>query len=575
MVCLDRMAHPDNFERGICEASSALSIGKWYESWFPVDVGAHLISFGVFLAEVEEYTVDVFMRAFDGHDATEVFYVSTHTVRLGEPHSLYFEITPNFPWLEGITLTPIEEIEERKLEVLELSTNDPNTLSEIRSLSQIGENIYSTLSGLGGLLSNIGSLGSMLVSGFFNSLMGNLSGLFQRSAEESIKTSLSAIDDVVGESPEWKTKVDEKISAYAGDLVNKTLSELSPGAIGDSPLSPERASQMLTVAGVAGLGIHTTAFIGGIVAEAATLGQLDGFSRISAEVLDKLGLGELSRAMVMTPLEPLLLTPARQYWNSQFTPVIPDSADLIQMVVREVIDIPTFKELMAYQGFSEVHSQRIWDAHFIAPSQGALLTSFRRGNISREELIAYQILVDLDERYNPIWEDQWYRDPTPRQARFMYEAGAIDLTRLRDSVVRSGMVPEFVDPFTDYLARFQERIWQRRYLVALASGYRAGVYDASRIESEVEAAGYSAGVSKWMIAAEDVQKEIAAAKVPPEKFSLISVSYATDAFINADVDEEWLREYFDRKGYVIEDIDIAIGVLNRKRDKATAAAGGE
>ncbi|GAG77334.1 unnamed protein product, partial [marine sediment metagenome] len=295
-------------------------------------------------------------------------------------------------------------------------------------------------------------------------------------------------------------EIDEKVTAYTGDLVKKTLEELSPEAIGDSPLSPERASQMLTVAGVAGLGIHTAAFIGGIVAEAATLGQLDGFARISAEVLDKLGLGELSRAMVMTPLEPLLLTPARHFWNAEYPSEIPDSAELIQMVVREVIDIPTFKKLMAYQGINEVHSQNIWDAHFIAPSLGQLLTSFRRGNLTEPELIDLQILVDLDKRYDPIWRDQWYNDPTPRQGRFMYETGEIELPQLRDIVVRSGLVPEFVDPFTGYLAKFQERLWQRRYLVALSAGYRAGVYEESRVRAEVAAAGYSSGVADWMIA---------------------------------------------------------------------------
>lgn len=394
---------------------------------------------------------------------------------------------------------------------------------------------------------------------------------FETAAEEGVHMALEAVDTATGESPEWKTELAEKITGFTDGLIEQARSDVSPEALGESPLSPDAAASALTVAGVAGLGLNTAAFIAGVAAEAATLGQLDGLMRISRDILGNLGLNELSRAMVMYPLEPLVLQPARYHWNAQFTPMIPTDEYLIRMVVREVITVPEFQASMKYHGFDDMWTKRIWDAHFIAPSLGQLLVPFRRGQITAAELTALQILVDLDPRYNAIWEQQWYNDPTPRQGRFMLETGAIDETRLRDIVVRSGLTPDFVDPFTEYMVRFQERPWRRMYLVALASGYRAGVYDSSRVESEVTAAGYSVDVAKWIIATEDVKREIAAAKVPPEKFSLISVSYATDAFINGDVDESWLREYFEEKGYRDEDVEVAVGVLNRKRDRALAA----
>jgi len=150
-------------------------------------------------------------------------------------------------------------------------------------------------------------------------------------------------------------------------------------------------------------------------------------------------------------------------------------------------------------------------------------------------------------------------------ARFMFETGAIGRDQVKDTVVRSGLVPEYVEPMTDFIVRFQERLWRRRYIMSVATGYRRGVFDESRLRDEIRSAGYTEGVADWMINTENIRKEINVAVRKPEKYRLISISYAQDLYVHDDVDESWIQSYFADKGYDAEDVDLAVKVLDREK----------
>lgn len=83
------------------------------------------------------------------------------------------------------------------------------------------------------------------------------------------------------------------------------------------------------------------------------------------------------------------------------TQEIPGKGDLVRYVVREVIDVDTFYENMAYQGFSLFWAQAEWEAHWRLPSPGDLVDSMHRGDITRVEYDQFVVLHDYKPEPRP------------------------------------------------------------------------------------------------------------------------------------------------------------------------------
>lgn len=409
-------------------------------------------------------------------------------------------------------------------------------------------------------------------------LIDRFTDIADTAVNEGVNKAISAVSDSASHSPEYKTELEANMNLISDDLISRINSELDQSNFHESSLTPEDAVSKLNIAAAVVGGVNVGANVAGLVAEVSTLGQVEGVFNLVKSIMDSTGILELPKVAIMTPLETLLIKPTRHYWNSQFTPEIPDSNNLINMVVKEKISLDDFKRNMAYQGFDEVWSQRIWDAHFIAPSIGQILTSWRRNHITNEDLDRLEILVDLDPVYKHIWEDQRYIDPSIMTARYMFETGAIDEEGVRDIVRRNGYYPADVNNLTNYIVSFQERLWRRRYLVTIAGGYRQGVYSESEIRSAVNDMGYTDGVATWIINNADAQRKINESKVKPEKDVLLTLSVLTDAYYNGDVDEQYIRDYFYNKGYDPYEIEISMKVFNRKKAEKISAGipeGGE
>lgn len=412
------------------------------------------------------------------------------------------------------------------------------------------------------------------VADFFKDPIGvitkRMSDIFKATIEESITTTLKTVADVTSHTPEWKADLDAQLKPVADDQVKSVIGSLSPEKWGKSPLTHEEAA--IAASGIAATvtGTSIALWLAHSAAEAASLGQFEAIKGLDDMVIAKLGLGSLGARVLSIPLDELVFKRTQQWYASLFTPEIPDTAELINEVVKEVMTPEEFALWMKYKGFGEDWSKRIYDAHFIAPSLGQILTSFRRGRLTADDVKKLQILVDLDPRYDNIWLDQWYVDPSITMARFMFETGAIDRDRVRDIVVRNGIVPEYVGAYTDFITRFQERLWRRRYIMQVATGYRRGVFDADRLRGEILKAGYSEGVAEWMIKTEDVRREVEVGAVKPEKYKLVTQSFAEDLFEHGDIDESWMQEYFSQKGYDEEDVKLSMIVFNRKRDEYRA-----
>ena len=190
-------------------------------------------------------------------------------------------------------------------------------------------------------------------------------------------------------------------SAIKGVFSAAGLTPEALTALAKSPAEPSVAAayagKILTglIAGLAG--VYTI----GIVAEAASFGQMEGITNTIRGLTDNIGMGLFANRILSVPFDPGLFKPATQYYNSVFTPEIPGSGDLIRMVVREVLTPDLFKVFMARQGFSSAWSDNYWEAHWVLPARGEIVDAYHRGLISKAEYEKYIIWHDYKPEVRP------------------------------------------------------------------------------------------------------------------------------------------------------------------------------
>jgi hypothetical protein len=260
----------------------------------------------------------------------------------------------------------------------------------------------------------------------------------------------------------------------------------------------------------------------------------------------------------------------KDIWDANIE-VIPDVSELTNELVKEVIDLPTYQKYLQWHGFGSTWAKRIWDAHFYPPTLGDILTAWRRGKISEADVDKLMILVDLDPRFKEIFDTRKYVDPSLSLTRFMYETGAIGADEVSTYVHRQGYSPEHEKAITDYLVRFQERLWRRRYLVSLSTAASLGAVDAKTLTSEVIAAGYSEGVAEWMLKTSDMRMKIESFKVEHPKPKLMTIGNLKDAYLLDKIDADKLRIELLQRGYLLDEVDLLIDLMDE--DKIVAKEG--
>ncbi len=510
---------------------------------------------------------------------------------------------------------------------------------------------------LGQLAEGLDELPGNIVKGFVD----QVGDLMKASRDKGASLSTETLAEALEGTPEWMKSLQSQLDIIIDPILAQYGEAIDPKSYEESAISGPRAVEALNeirsklvAAAIVQFSLHA-------LVEAGSLGQFEFMKEIDTMIASKFGTDALIERSTMLPIEKAILIPAEQQLNSIYTPEIPTYTDLINMVVKEVIPLDRFKEEMAklgfngewaqfiwdahfrppdwgqllqayyrgaisreeldtlkvlvdldprydvvwdslievippyselvnqlvkevidlpeftknmkWYGFDEKWAQRIWDAHFTPPALGDLLTAWRRGEITNEELDELMILVDLDPRYKAIFDTRKYIDPTIRQGRYMYEAGAIDEERVTNIVERQGFFPDDVAPMTEYLVTFQERLFKTAYLRALATGTIYGAYTDEELVTAVTDAGYSEEVAEWMIKTAEVRKATTEARAGAPKPKLLSVGNLKKAYIEDFLTEDDLRRDLMLAGYEQGDIDIMIMLLDT--DKVSVTAGGK
>lgn len=150
----------------------------------------------------------------------------------------------------------------------------------------------------------------------------------------------------------------------------------------------------------------------------------------------------------------------REDWIESYVGIlenIPGPGDLINFVVREVIDPKEFPTWMARQGFSAFWSTSYWEAHWRLPDPGRLWTAFLRKVLREDEYKKYIVWHDFKPEPRPgisrsdleIMYATQYDLPGRIDTRWMYEWGQISAAELKELFRSGGMSPDWLDKVTE------------------------------------------------------------------------------------------------------------------------------
>lgn len=246
----------------------------------------------------------------------------------------------------------------------------------------------------------LGDLPKNMIDGFIT----GVGDMYKGVRDEGAAVGTQTFTDVVQGSPEWQKNAEAQVTALVQPIIQGYLDALDVESYaGDVETGDDAVKALENFRGAVVAG-GLAAFLANALVETGSLGQIEAIKELEPLVVGKLGVDEIGKAATLIPFQTGIFKLAEYYYNEKHPVEIPTYSDLINMVVKEVMPLDEFKAWMRKQGFTEDWGQKIWDAHFRAPSWGELLQAYYKGAISRAQLEELKVLVDLDIRYNDVWD---------------------------------------------------------------------------------------------------------------------------------------------------------------------------
>lgn len=251
---------------------------------------------------------------------------------------------------------------------------------------------------------------------------------------------------------------------------------------------------------------------------------------------------------------------------------IPPYPDLVRLRTREKLTEEEFRDYLQDHGYDPKWATLLYEGAKVPPSLGDIITTWRRGLIREEDLPDLMRVVDLDyDTYPEIFNSRKYDDPSVTMSRFMFETGAIDENRVLEIVKRAGYTDSDSMFIMDFITRFQERLWRRRYIVQLQRGYERGVIPEEELRQAIREAHYTDGVAHWIIETSNLRNRIRG-EPTEETAKALTLGDLKTAYTENIISEDVFITEMGLKGYTQSDINILVELLNKKKT-ATEAGG--
>lgn len=291
---------------------------------------------------------------------------------------------------------------------------------------------------------------------------------------------------------------------------------------------------------------ETINYVAGTVAEIASLGQFKGLFQFEPFIASKLGWSAICEKAAMLPVEKSLFIPTEQYYNSVYTPLIPDSGSLIRMLAKHVI---TFDEYLIWNrmnGFSDGLSQKAWDAAKATPDLPQLQIALHRGVISELAYTELKTYVGLDERWNHVWDATLWNIPPYQDIINMRVKEVIEQDQFRDYLRLQGYRPEWAD-----------KLWTAHFippsLQDVLIAWRRGVIDEPEVDRLMRIVDLDVDRFKNVF--------------DTRKFNDPSISLARFMFEIGAIDSARVRDIVKRNGFGGSDQDALVDYIVKFQER--------
>jgi hypothetical protein len=189
--------------------------------------------------------------------------------------------------------------------------------------------------------------------------------------------------------PEGDSDYAAKTEALIHDWAKTKGLELSLFLPGHSPLTPAEAPAEASSIIDRGLGLITVLNTLGIVAEAASAGQMESVIWAMTNVINASGVPSIVQDLYKTPVEIGVKVPLQRRMNSIYQPNIPDPRTLSSLRSRGILDSEAYNLWMSEHGFPDWAAEMMAYAETKMPGFGDQLTLLQRGFIDSDTFTSW------------------------------------------------------------------------------------------------------------------------------------------------------------------------------------------
>jgi hypothetical protein len=458
-------------------------------------------------------------------------------------------------------------------------------------LGNLGTVISGAITGLGSAISGIsivlGALGGNIVKAFTD----GTADIIEKAVTDGASKMATSVTDALGHTPAWREAMDASGLPFANANLDLLMSgpKETGAELNTTPYA--EALDKVQALNKALLGAELAIYGTSLVVETASLGQVETVAKLM-EAITQSPVGiRLQEVAILDSLEKTIFNKARKQNNFLYRPNTPDTGNLINMRMKEIIGQNDFEENLAYQGYSKEWATKFWDAHFGPPSLTDIITAYRRGievKYPKSDPASGEIVwigpkaldlsdvryllesIDLDPRYIDIFMTRIHNDVPITYARWMWETGAITTRdQVLEIVRRQGVDPQYENNVVDMVTGFAVRAYRRRYWVALQMALTKGVITEAEVKAGIADNPVDATIDYWMIKTAQVRKLIADKGIVSGGEKLLALGDVKKAYINEIMNEDTLRTDLMGRGYSLTDIQTLIDVLNLDRISIT------
>lgn len=293
-----------------------------------------------------------------------------------------------------------------------------------------------------------------------------------------------------------------------------------------------------------------------LLTEWLSLGQVDGTDDFNDKLAELQGYPTIAADLRNLQGKANLGTMWEYFINKKYLNKFPGTGELISIRRLELMTKEEFEDVLAQQaGINADWANKLYQSSLMPPTIDDYITFNLRHPEKAHELKDIMAIVNIDaDRYEEIFEERKYVDPSITQARFMFEIGALTVEQVRKLVVRNRFRDEPVgdqeksdaESMTEYLTGFQTRIWRRQKMLALRSNFVKGyTYEDKLKESAEELLTNPDAVDMYLEASKERR-----------------LSYLADRYVKG----YYTKEEFTKKIEPIEDIISDMSQLQEDLD---------